>query len=760
MMTTTMTTSRSAGYGCGGGCGGGCSCGGSPAVGSAAFTRPRFFAGQLLTEDDLEQLTAYITGKDRLRNRMLFGPGVVSGLEVVCAPCGGGDVVVRPGYALDCCGNEIVVGCPETVSITELVNELRVRGLGVDCGDPCVGGSTSGKAETTGEHPTRAPRYGLYVRYAEADAEPVAPYATQEPCPPVGCVPSRIREGFAFLVKCACADPPDHRYRPGDLLLRELGDPPGTRQTFASLWSRGRRLDQYRERMRAAAAAEDEAIVFKDADAARFSAALDELTELMNEVGQTVPATGTIETARQITETVRALAAAVARYDLGDAGRQQRLLQRYPDLNRVGSARDLLGRACTWLRPTLEDPVAGSGDPPLPELTWPDPALRGIAHAVVEQTLAQVGWEAAPTPMELRLVALGAPLDRPLRSDLRTDLGRLRDWLLIRLETSADVTSCALRADVAGIAVPLALPQQAQGDDGTVKAGELKDFARAADQVYSALYRFVADLACGCLPPPPLGCTDTDVLLATVEVEDCTVVRICSAGREQVLPGGAAYGAWLTQLPLLRELTGRFCCGPVPKDCYVEEKGEDGGISLPYVPGWLLGTDDSDLGRLLAVLGAIPASRAAATAVRPRPAVPAAQQAPATDPAPAPAPDPELADLRDRLAAVTARLAALESRPEPAPVLVAAPAPVPPRAPAPDPPPAPAPAPVAAPPPEPAPAPSPAPDPRPAPVKRAKPAKKAAAKKTAPAATSTAKKAAATKKATSARDSGDQNPGA
>src|SRR2546421_11132 len=82
--------------GCGGGCGcgggGGCSCGGSPAVGSAAFTRPRFFAGQLLTEDDLEQLTAYITGKARLRNRMLFGPGVVSGLHVVCGPCGG-DIV-------------------------------------------------------------------------------------------------------------------------------------------------------------------------------------------------------------------------------------------------------------------------------------------------------------------------------------------------------------------------------------------------------------------------------------------------------------------------------------------------------------------------------------------------------------------------------------------------------------------------------------------------------------------------------------------
>ena len=340
------------------------------------------------------------------------------------APCGGGDVVVRPGYALDCCGNEIVVGCPQTVPVTELVNALRVRGLGVDCGDPCVGGSTSGKAETTREHTTRGPRYGLYVRYAEADAEPVAPYATQEPCPPVGCVPSRIQEGFTFLVKCACADPPDHRYRPGDALLRDLGDLPGTPRAFGSLWSRGHRLDEYRERMRAAAAAEDEAIVFKDADAARFTAALDELTALMNEVGHTSRGTGTLEAARQITETVRALAAAVARYDLGGAGLQQRLRGLYPDLNRMvdNQAREMLSSACTWLRPTVEDPVAGSGDPPLREFTWPDPALRGIAHAVVEQTSAQVGPAAAPTLMELWLVALDAPLDRPLRADLRADL--------------------------------------------------------------------------------------------------------------------------------------------------------------------------------------------------------------------------------------------------------------------------------------------------------------------------------------------------
>jgi hypothetical protein len=74
---------------------------------ATAFVRPRFFAGQLLTEDDLEALSGYVTAKSRLHNRHLFGAGVVCGLQVTCDPCGGGTVRVAPGYALDCCGNDI-----------------------------------------------------------------------------------------------------------------------------------------------------------------------------------------------------------------------------------------------------------------------------------------------------------------------------------------------------------------------------------------------------------------------------------------------------------------------------------------------------------------------------------------------------------------------------------------------------------------------------------------------------------------------------
>src|SRR5262245_35520973 len=123
------------GCGCGGGsggCSGSCGCAskgaisvGTPTTGSvcdpcqdAAFVRPRFFAGQLLTEDDFEALVAYIVGKNKFRNARLFGAGVVCGLEVGCDPCGG--VIVRPGYALDCCGNDLVLSCDRRLDINEM----------------------------------------------------------------------------------------------------------------------------------------------------------------------------------------------------------------------------------------------------------------------------------------------------------------------------------------------------------------------------------------------------------------------------------------------------------------------------------------------------------------------------------------------------------------------------------------------------------------------------------------------------------------
>jgi len=107
-----------------------------PACGGLeCLCRPRFFAGQLLTEDDLNRLDHYIQAKNRLHNRYLHGWGVACGLEVVCGVCEPDQrhVVVKPGYALSPCGNDIIVCGKTSIDVCDLIS--RCRPQTDDCGD-------------------------------------------------------------------------------------------------------------------------------------------------------------------------------------------------------------------------------------------------------------------------------------------------------------------------------------------------------------------------------------------------------------------------------------------------------------------------------------------------------------------------------------------------------------------------------------------------------------------------------------------------
>jgi hypothetical protein len=76
-----------------------------------------------LTQADLENEQRYWRIKRRLTNRAL-GEGVVWGLRL------GVDLerqrlALSPGYALDCCGNDLVVECPVETTVAELWNARR-----------------------------------------------------------------------------------------------------------------------------------------------------------------------------------------------------------------------------------------------------------------------------------------------------------------------------------------------------------------------------------------------------------------------------------------------------------------------------------------------------------------------------------------------------------------------------------------------------------------------------------------------------------
>ena len=81
------------------------------------LARNHYFTGKLLVERDFTDEQRYFVGKDRRHNQYLHGRGTVCGLKVVEHPnpaCRSKYVVVRPGYAIDCCGREIIVRKDET----------------------------------------------------------------------------------------------------------------------------------------------------------------------------------------------------------------------------------------------------------------------------------------------------------------------------------------------------------------------------------------------------------------------------------------------------------------------------------------------------------------------------------------------------------------------------------------------------------------------------------------------------------------------
>ncbi len=151
-----------------------------PACGGLeCLCRPRFFAGQLLTEEDLNRLDHYIQAKNRLHNRYLHGWGVACGLEVVCGVCGPDQrhVIVKPGYALSPCGNDIVVCRPEQVDVCDLIN--RCRPPSDDCRDMFTQptpGSAAGQpgVPDPGNCPGGTEEWVLAVCYTETPSRGVA----------------------------------------------------------------------------------------------------------------------------------------------------------------------------------------------------------------------------------------------------------------------------------------------------------------------------------------------------------------------------------------------------------------------------------------------------------------------------------------------------------------------------------------------------------------------------------------------------------
>lgn len=177
--------------------------------------RTRFFDGMFLTQADLENEQRYWRLKRRLTNRAL-GEGVVWGLKLGWNP-NTRSFALSPGYALDCCGNDLVVECPVEISERDLWSRA----------DPALRTTTGGAAVQPAplDHvEARSPdlrQACVVLQYTECpeDARPVH----RDACAgPTGyCEPSRIRESARLLLVPPPTAPPPS---PPELFLKELED--------------------------------------------------------------------------------------------------------------------------------------------------------------------------------------------------------------------------------------------------------------------------------------------------------------------------------------------------------------------------------------------------------------------------------------------------------------------------------------------------------------------------------------------------------
>jgi len=149
--------------------------------------RARYFHGMLMTDRDFTEEQRYHIEKRKLLNRMLHGSGVVCGLMIECKDekCPSSEIVIKPGLALDCNGNEIYVQEQYDLEAGQIIKSdiSKRRTSNVECTDV---------------EETEVEKWYVIVRYHEVSTNQVAVYAPGGGCDEKVCDYSRTTEGYCF----------------------------------------------------------------------------------------------------------------------------------------------------------------------------------------------------------------------------------------------------------------------------------------------------------------------------------------------------------------------------------------------------------------------------------------------------------------------------------------------------------------------------------------------------------------------------------
>lgn len=161
------------------------------------FCRLRYYHGRTLGAQDLRDEQAYHVEKDRWRNRVFHGWGIVCGLDVGIVPYDDRDceteeekrrarsiVAVSTGAAVDCAGNEIVVRRRREVKLGSLLGDEELQRL---AGAPAT--------------------VYLTLCYHEELTEPGRPLVTADCEPLATCEYGRVCETYRICASTTRPDP-------------------------------------------------------------------------------------------------------------------------------------------------------------------------------------------------------------------------------------------------------------------------------------------------------------------------------------------------------------------------------------------------------------------------------------------------------------------------------------------------------------------------------------------------------------------------
>jgi hypothetical protein len=500
------------------------------ACNSSSFARPRFFAGQLLTEEDLQDLTGYVLAKNRLHNRYLVGDGVVCGLDVQKHPCNARQVNVGPGYALDCCGNDISVPCPvEGLDIIAMIQELRtqLRG-GYDCGDPCRQQENAEKPAEAAPLPTPPQLYDLYLRYCEHNTDLVAPYEL-ESCAAPGCEASRVTEGYTFELRCAP--------------IKVVTDDTTKKKSYAEA---------------------------KTADTASLRSNLVaclETAEHSNLAEATIASLHTLETVhkalfqtKRLREGDKQQLAALATKELKNLDKE---------LSGAGydeSVR-ILHRAIVWaIRAKLLalplDGVNANADPFSTKLE----GLKDPATADADAKALLAFWQKykvvqqAPAVLQLNdaLALAGELVDY---SEVNKKTGDLNERRRSLLRLAADGV-----LDMDDEQRSFVSKYEFKELAATAQIGDIEEIREGALKLGYIVFINRQKCFCAALPPPCTPCDDPVVRLARLEVDlqKCRIIHVCNLQRNFALTG-KALRYWVSRLQQWFGVFQELCCIPYEK---------------------------------------------------------------------------------------------------------------------------------------------------------------------------------------------------